>query len=268
MSGAKSKTFILGNTDMSYVVFGKGGKTLLLIPGLGDGIKDVGEASNLLAFYYRKYAKMYKVFVCSRKNHLPKGYTTREMAQDIKLFMDDQNIKHAHVIGVSMGGMIAQHLAADYPEYVEKLIIAVSSSKPNQKSNKVIKSWIQMVEEGRFGELTIDTAEKTFTDKYLKKYRPFYFLLRKTGKPKNTQNFLVQAEACLQHDAYEQLGSIKCPTLVVGGGKDQIVGSEASRVIAEQITRSKLIIYSNLGHGAFQEGKQFEKDSLEFLIEG
>ncbi|MTW87019.1 alpha/beta fold hydrolase [Virgibacillus dakarensis] len=251
---------------MNYVVFGKGEKPLIIIPGLGDGVQNVEKSSNALAYFYRKYAKMYRVFVCSRKNQLSKGYTTRDMAKDIKLFMDAQNITYAYVMGVSMGGMIVQHLAADYPDYVEKLIVAVSSSKPNQKSNQVISDWIRMVKEGRYGDFTIDTMEKTYTDRYLWKYRLFYFLLRKTGKPQSTQNFFAQAEACLIHNAYERLPMIKCPTLVVGGEKDQVLGSEASRIIAGQITGSQLIMYPNLGHGAFQESKQFEKDSIAFLM--
>lgn len=265
MFGAKAKTFAIGNTEMSYVVFGKGEKPLFIIPGLGDGLQNVGKSRISLAFFYRKYAETYRVFVCSRKNQLSKGYTTRDMARDIALFMDAHNIKNAHVMGVSMGGMIVQHIAADYPEYVEKLIIAVSSSRPNQKSNEVIGDWISMVEEGRYGDLTVDTMEKTYTDSYLRKYRPFYFLLRRMGKPQSTQNFLVQADACLNHNAFERLETIKCSTLVVGGERDQVLGGEASREIAQKITGSQLIMYSDLGHGAFQGSKQFEKDSTDFL---
>jgi len=266
MFGAKSKMFTIGDAEMQYVVFGKGKKPLFIIPGLGDGVQHVGKSANALAFFYRKYAKMYRVFVCSRKRKLPKGYTTRDMAGDIKLFMDAQHISNAHVMGGSMGGMIAQHLAADYPDDVEKLIVAVSSSKPNETSNKVIGDWIRMVEEGRYGDFTIDTMEKTYTDRYLRKYRPFYFLLRKIGRPQSDRHFLAQAEACLHHDAYRRLPELQCPTLVVGGEADQVLGGEASRIIAEQISGSQLIMYSGLGHDAFQESKQFEKDSIDFLM--
>lgn len=266
MFKAEANTFRLDDAHMDYTIFGKGNKTLLIIPGLTDSLQNVRKSIHVLAFSYRKYAHMYRVYVCSRKTPLPKGYTTREMAKDLKLFMDAQQITHADVIGVSMGGMIAQHLAADYPQSVQKMIIALSSAESTVKSNEVISYCIEMAKEGHFEDLTIDMMEKSFTDHYLWKYRPLYFLLRKAGKPKNTENFIKQAEACLYHNAYERLPMIECSTLVIGGEKDQILGGDASRVIASQITGSRLIMYGHLGHGALQEDSQFEKDSMEFLI--
>lgn len=161
MLNAKSKMFAIGDTKMHYVVFGKGKKTLLIIPGLSDGIQNVSHSAKALAFYYRKYTKKYTVYVCSRKNHLLNGYTTHDMARDIALFMNANDIQNAHIMGVSMGGMVAQHLAIDYPRYVDKLIIAVSSSKPNEVLNKAVTGWINMVKERRYEDFIINTVERT-----------------------------------------------------------------------------------------------------------
>lgn len=267
MYDAEAKVFIIEDTKMHYVVFGKGEKPLLIIPGLSDGIQNVKKFPKALSFFYREYAKKYKVFICSRKNKLPEGYTTQEMANDIRLFMDAQNIRNAYVAGNSMGGMIAQHLAVDYPDYVEKLIIAVSASKLSQTSKEVVKSWKRMVEQNDYEGLVIDTIEKTHTDKNLWKFRPFYFLIKRIVKPQNTENFLAQANACLEHDASERTERIQCPVLVIGGEKDEVVGGEASRILARQISNSRLIMYPELGHDAFQESKQFEKDFISFLNE-
>lgn len=256
----------MANTEMHYVVFGKGDTPLLIIPGLGDGIKNVGRSSRALAFFYRKYAQKYRVYICSRKNQISNNYTTRNMAHDLAEFMEAKKITPAHVMGISMGGMIVQHLAAIYPNYVKKLIIAVSSSMPNKISNNVIGEWIKMAEEGRYADFNISSIKKTYSDRNLWKYRPLYPILRWTGKPRNIQHFLVQANACLNHNAHKQLTFINCPTLVIGGEQDRVLGGQASRLIAKQILGSNLKMYSDFGHGAFKESKQFDDDVMDFLI--
>jgi len=57
---------------------------------------------------------------------------------------------------------------------------------------------------------------------------------------------------------------ITCPVLIVGGGMDEIVGPQASRLIAEQIKGSRFRIYPAVGHGAFQESKLFSHDVMQF----
>lgn len=265
MLGAKSRSFEIDNTNIHYVVLGNGKKSLIILPGLSDGIQNVRHAATMLAFYYRQYAKHYTVYVCSRKDYLPNGYTTRDMARDIVLFIDALHIRHVHIMGISMGGMIAQHLAVNYSDHVEKLIIAVSTSKPTQTLHSVVNRWIDMVQEGRYQDFIVDMMERTYTDRFLRKYRPFYFMLKKAGEPKNIQNFLVQADACLHHEAHEQIRTINCPTLVVGGGKDEVVGPEAPELIAEQIKDCRFIMYRPLGHGATQESKYFNNHAIGFL---
>ena len=124
---AKNGTIQIGNTEMDYIRFGTGGKVLVMLPGLGDGLRSVKGTALPVAFTYRVFAKDFTVYAFSRKNTLPEGYTTREMAADQAQAMELLGIPKADVLGVSMGGMIAQYLAIDYPEKVGKLILAVTS---------------------------------------------------------------------------------------------------------------------------------------------
>ena len=123
-----------------------------------------------------------------------------------------------------------------------------------------------MAENSDYRNLIIDTMEKTFTEDKLKKYRVFYPIVTKFGKPKNFNRFIVQANACLHHNAYDELDKIKCSTLVIGGDSDKIVGESASKEMAERIDKSRLILYKGLGHGAYEEAKDFNQQVLKFLI--
>ena len=264
---AKEGNIKIGETDMDYVTFGRGHKPLIIIPGLGDGLRTVKGTKTLLAIMYRLFAKDYRVYIFSRKNQIEQGYSIKDMARDQKRAMEMLGIKSAYIMGVSQGGMIAQRLAIDYPESVDKLVIAVSVSRQNDTMQRTIKKWIAFAENNDYKNLMIDTTEKTYTEGKLKKYRLLYPILTRFGKPKTFERLIIQANACLRHDAYDELNKIKCLTLVIGGDSDQVVGKRASEEMAERIKNSKLILYEGLGHGAYEEAKDFNRQVLRFLAE-
>ena len=131
MFGIKNGCLQTDGFEMDYIRFGTGAKTLILLPGLGDGLQTVRGLALPMALLYRVFMKEYTVYSFSRRRDLPDGHTTRDMARDQKQAMDALGIPAADVVGVSMGGMIAQHLAADYPEMVGKLVLVVTSVRPN-----------------------------------------------------------------------------------------------------------------------------------------
>ena len=107
MSSTKGKTLYFNNKSMDYVTFGKGKKSLVIIPGLGDGLQTVKGKALLFSLSYRLLAKRYKIYVFSRINELRQGYTTRDMAADVAEAMEALKLDTAYVMGISQGGMIA-----------------------------------------------------------------------------------------------------------------------------------------------------------------
>ena len=105
---AKNGNLKIDETDMDYISFGNGKKKLVMIPGLGDGLKTAKGMAIPFAILYRSFAKDYTVYVFSRKNRLDEGYTTRDMAKDLHKAMSKLGIERADIVGVSQGGMIAQ----------------------------------------------------------------------------------------------------------------------------------------------------------------
>lgn len=199
------------------------------------------------------------------KNKLKQDCSTRDMATDLADVMNQLNITKAFVLGVSQGGMIAQYLAIDYPELVEKLVLAVTLCQPNETSKSVISNWLLLAKEKDFKQIFIDTAEKTYTERKLKTYRPFYSILSKLTEPKNLDRFIIQATACLTHNALDEISKIQCPTFVIGGDNDKIVGSSSSCELANHIAQSKLKIYNGLGHSTYEEAKDFNSQVLSFF---
>ena len=108
------------------------------------------------------------------------------------------------------------------PEKVNKLVLAVTSSKSNEIINNVVGNWIQLAKKEDFKNIFLDTAEKSYSEKYLKKYRKYYNILWSVSKPKDYKRFTIQANSCLTHNVYDDLDKIKCHTLIIGGKQDSI----------------------------------------------
>ena len=264
MYNAKEKSLKIGNTTMDYITFGTGGKNLVMIQGLNTrGVKGMATP---LAFMYRIFAKDFTVYLFDRKNDIPKDYTVKDIADDIAFAMNSLSIKNADILGVSQGGMITQYLAINYPEMVNKLALCFTLSRNNLVVENVIDNWIDMTVKGKFGILIRDMAEKMYSDKYLKLYRPFLPLLTVLQKPKDTERFCTLAKACLTCDTYHMLNKITCPVFVVGAEKDKIVTADASLEIAEKL-KCKMHIYPNLGHAAYEEARDFNKRIYNFFKE-
>ena len=116
---AKNGTVKLSGGEMEYIRFGSGNRNLVMLPGLGDSLRSLKGTALPVAVMYRQFAKDFTVYMFSRRQNLPSGYTTRQMARDQAEAMEQLGIEQADVFGVSMGGMIAQYLAIDHPQKVE-----------------------------------------------------------------------------------------------------------------------------------------------------
>lgn len=253
MLNAKNGRLHLPSADMDYIRFGSGEKTLVMLPGVGDGLKTVSGMALPFALLYRGLVKDFTVYAFSRRVQLPPHFTTRQMAEDLNAAMEALGLSGAAVVGVSQGGMIAQWLALDHPDKVRKLVLTVTLSRPNDTLRDVIGRWTAMAERGDYSGIMRDTAERSYSEKRLRTARIEYALLGNAGKPKSFARFLTQAESCLTHDTYDRLPGVACPTLVLGGTDDRIVTGLASREIAERIPGAQLYLYEGLGHGLYEE---------------
>lgn len=121
----------LTSGEMDYIRFGNGKLTMVMLPGVGDGLKTVKGMALPFAMMYRPLARHFTVYVFSRRRELPEHMTTREMAADLNEALEALGLEESAVVGVSQGGMIAQWLAIDHPEKVGKLVLVVTTSRPN-----------------------------------------------------------------------------------------------------------------------------------------
>lgn len=255
----------IDDTYSECITFGTGKKKLILIPGVGEGLITFKGKAIPFSILYRTFAKEYTVYVFSRRRNMKKGFSTKDMANDIINHMEKLKIKEANVVGVSQGGMIAQYVAINAPEKVKKLVLVVTTARSNNILKETIEDWIEKAKNKDYKGIMVDTAERSYTGKYLNKSRKLYKLMGMMGKNALYDRFIIEANSCLNHNSYDELNKIECPTLIIGAKLDKALGIIGSEELSKKIKNSELYIYEEYSHGVYEQAKDFNDRIKEFL---
>ena len=181
--------------------------------------------------------------------------------------MEALGISRADVVGISMGGMIAQHLAADAPEMVRRLVLVATCPCPNALLTESVTEWMECAQRDDHKGLMESNVRRIYTQDYADRRKWAFPIAGQVSKPRSYERFYIQAQACMSHDSLARLSMISSPTLVIGGEKDRALGSEGSYRIAEGIPGARLWMYPQYGHGLYEEAKDFPWRVLNFLLE-
>ncbi len=263
---AKNGTLRLKDGTMDYIRFGSGKKTLIMLPGLGDSLRSIKGTALPVALVYRRFAKDYTVYSFSRKYPLRDGCTTRDLAADQIEAMDQLGITKTDLIGVSMGGMLSQQLAINYPERIGKLVLVVTAAEPNPLMQEAVHEWLDCAKRNDHTAMMESNLHRIYSEAYCRRNKWLVPILSLLTKPKSYDRFFTQAHACLTHNTASQLGEVQAKTLVIGGEMDNTLGGDPSRAIAAAIPGATLKMYPHGGHGLYDEEKDFQKVILDFLL--
>lgn len=247
---------------VTVLSFGTGDKPLVMIHGLR--LSEIDGSVKAVAWYYRIFAKEYRVYMIGRKDNISEDCTVRDIAEDTAEAMEKLGISGAYLFGASQGGMIAQYIAIEHPELVKKMVLGVTLSRNNDTAQTVISEWIRLSESKGLSAVAEDYIKKGYSERYLKKYGRFMPMAVKMQKFMPAERFRILAQACLSCETYDRLDKIKCPVLVLGGGEDRIVTAEASEEIAERLG-CECYIYEGLGHEAYNEAADFNRRIYDFF---
>lgn len=259
---AKEDDLKISTGNVHYITFGKGNKPLVMIPGLR--LANIAGGSKPVAWFYRMFAKKYKVYMFDRRDNIIEPVTIHDLAEDTADAMKTLGVKEAFIFGASQGGAIAQDLAIHHPELVKEMVLGVTLSRPNLAVEECINLWIDMANNKGLSAVAEDYTYKGFSESYLKKNKIFIPLSLKIQKFMDKDRFIALAKAVNTVDTYDKLEEIQCPVLVLAGGQDKIATRAASIEIAEKLG-CDYYVYEELGHEAYSESKDFNRRIYEFF---
>ena len=245
--------------NINYEVEGEG-QPLVFIGGLGTD----------LSFWKRQLPTLKKhckvVAFDNRgagKSDKPNGpYSTRIMADDTVELLDSLGLHRADVLGYSLGGMIAQELAINYPERVARLILCSTLSNYEGESGLTDKGkqLVGLPKLRYLWELVSLVFDSPFR-------RIAQFIKRTLASNEAyVRGYRAQAEANFKHDTLSRLPLIKAPTLVLVGSNDRLIRPSSSDVLVSKIPSAKLVKIKDGSHDmCIEMSKAFNTEILNFL---
>ena len=257
--------------NINYKVQGHG-ESLVLIMGYS------GDQTGWM-FQTRAFKKHYRVITFDNrgvgKTDKPSGaYSMKMMADDTVGLMDHLDIKKAHILGVSMGGMIAQAVAINYPERINKLVLGCTWAGGDESGHHP-PEFLKALGIGEshtnddsrsmtIREIAGLAMSSTFNSKLCRIILPLLMKIQFRLMP--TTGLLGHMEVDMGHNTADNLHTINVPTLVITGTKDRLIKPTSSEVIAKLIPNAKLVKVEGGSHGFFIEMRgRFNREVLDFL---
>lgn len=286
----KSGKVKVKDINVYYEIHGQG-EPLLLIEGLGY-------SSWMWFKQIPFFSKEHKVIIFDNRgvgntDKPDREYTIEMMADDAAGLLKALDIDSAHVLGVSMGGFIAQGLALKFPDMVNRLVLVSTNSGGNNLMSKDPSRWNSfstlwglvpgMLKLSSKGSGVVNsfglTPEEKIRYGLSLAFSPEYFKTHtdeidrivewRLSNPQPYYAWKRQFTAGMGFDAADGVHQIKAPTLVVAGSEDRVVSPESSRLLSERIPNSRFTVIEGTGHLPFiEESEEFNKIVLDFLNEG
>ena len=196
--------------------------------------------------------------------------TVGQMADDLAQILSAHNAHPAWLVGFSMGGVIAQRFALDFPEMIQGLVLIASSCTVGRPGQTFFNSRIEQVTNGgleAIASISDDDARGCFSmgdEPLIAQYQKL-----RTAAVKDVNGYLNACQAMLklaEEPMMPELGAIDCPTLVLAGELDPYCPPRASEMIAAAITGAELTVIPGAGHCMHWEAHGItNKLILEFI---
>ena len=254
-------------TVIAYDEFGRrDGEPMLLIQGLGTD-------SRGWAFQRMAFGRRYRCFAVDnrgvgRSGRPPGPYDLSEMARDALAVLDAEDVDRAHVIGASMGGVIAQIIAVLHPERVRSLVLACTSCRHHPWRRELFQEWADEVQAGGISALGTDAMRWLIGPRLRKRFGMWVNLLARIVLQQPRETFVAQVQAILNasDELRFELKHVTAPTLVITGSQDSLTPIGDAEELAEMIPHARLVELRGAAHGLMVEAPNaFNAAVLDFL---
>ncbi len=267
----------IGDVKLCYEILGKeDGYPILLIHGFGvkkevwmAQVGDLSKHFKVIRFDNRG----------SGKSSRPSGTNMDIFTDDIKNLLDYLQIEKTHVMGWSLGGMIAQNFVLKYPEKVNKLVlICTVPGYPTEEGPEIYKKMrlyeLEIGPEKAFWETARANYYSTYRREMEKDPKKKYFGIWSAEDfikflsldPSTPQDIINQAEALKTHNTFDRLKEIKNQTLLIPASHDRLTPQVTMEEMHQQIPNSSLVVIEKAGHYApMTRTPEVNKAIIEFL---
>lgn len=270
MGQPRSGTFVNG---MEYLTWGDGPRTLLFIPGGPGSELPTGRMGGMRRRWFAPYLDAgFSVWFVTRRRHMPDGHTLADMADDYaEAIATELGGRVDLVVGESMGGMIAQHLAASHPDRFGHIALVITGCAVCEWGKQVDRRLAAAIARGNATAVGMTFAE------YLLPSDRTRWVRRLVGPPLGrqllsgahypAQDLLVEVLAEEAFDSRPVLPRIEVPVLLIIGDRDQFFPKAIVEETAELIPDCRVVWYPGQGHVRTAMDRRVPLDVLAFVEE-
>jgi 3-oxoadipate enol-lactonase len=264
-----SATVTDDGTNIAYGVWGRrGGSPVLMIQGLGVDHRGWALQRGAFGRRHRCYAPDNRG--TGRSDAPPGPYDLQRMALDALAVLDAEGVERAHVVGASMGGVIAQILGVLHPDRVQSLTLACTACHHHEWRRELLAEWANVVGARGMAGLMDDGMRWLIGPRLQRRFGVFVNVLARVLVQTDPHAFVAQVDAILDapDELRFQLPSVAVPTLIVTGSQDTLTPLGDAEELAELIEPSQLYVLRGAAHGLMAEAPNaFNDVVLRFLDE-
>lgn len=221
------------------------GTPLLLIHGIGSSTESWVPVVPALATSFRVLTLDVRGFGRSSKPHGP--YSAELWARDISALLDATSIKHAVIIGHSMGGVVAQRFALDFSQRLSALILESTSSQVNERATRFWTEQADQIESDGFGAW-VERQQASYTAQFLRQNPSQLAEDRRRVAMNESHAYAAGARAVAAYNFTPELSRITAPTMILQGLTDVRTPPGGSVIMNRTIPDSRLIMLEDTGH--------------------
>ena len=256
------------STGIGYDAIGTGPRTVIFLPG-GPGIVRMAWNRIRRTLLDPLAAGGCTVWRLTRRRDMPPGHSVADMADDVAHVIEEAFDGHVDaVVGVSLGGMIAQFLAARHPDMVDRVVLVSTAATPTAATVESTRRAGEAFGHGRYTEAGAAFFEDVIPGDRLRFVRrllgvPMGRMLARSGS--NPPDVLVETAAVMDVDSRPVLPRITAPVLLIFGDKDTSFAPGIVEETARLIPNCTQIHYHNRGHGGAAWDKRTPGNILDFI---
>jgi len=255
--------------SIHYEVWGRRAATpVLMIQGLGADSR--GWALQRMAFGRRHRCYALDNRGVGQSDRPPGPYSLDRMAGDAIAVLDQEGIESAHVMGASMGGVIAQILAVLHPGRVRSLTLACTACRHHQWRRELLAEWAAAVAEDGTSALAREALQWLVGPRLHRRFGVWLNLMARVVLQTPPEPFVAQVEAILAapDDVRFALADIADPTLIITGSQDSLTPVGDAEELAELVPHARLEVVTGAAHGLMVEAPNAFNDAvLRFLAD-
>lgn len=221
------------------------GTPLVLTHGLGSDLGYWNDFVEELARHHRVIR--WDVRGSGASDKPPGPYSAELFASDLARLLDALQVERAHLLGVSMGGVITQRFALDHPRRVRSLVLVSTSSEVGPAATRYWQRLASLIERNGFSERSTD-ATRSFARSFAERHPEAVREFGRRALENDPTAYAASARAVSDYRWTEQLARIQAPALILQGLDDQLTPPGGSVKMRRALTRSRLLMIPDAGH--------------------